>query len=193
MERCKGCQLRREEEMIVNDLEAVKRLSSPMNLMNLLRKETKSDKSKSMDIFGLNRPASPDKHSVEGDRDSHTISKEITFNPFQSPQVSLQNNPSSEPVLDNILNNNESQIKLGLAHDRALELLNKSTELLLEKLDDIKADKLPSVISAASKTVEGIRKERNEQAKLGKDRDVHFHFYTPEQKKVSDYEVIDVA
>ena len=49
------------------------------------------------------------------------------------------------------------------------------------------------MISAASKTVESIRRERNENAKQGKDREVHYHFYTPEQKKVSDYEVIDVT
>ncbi|MBI3334559.1 hypothetical protein HYZ97_03670 [Candidatus Pacearchaeota archaeon] len=98
----------------------------------------------------------------------------------------------SSPQIDDILNGSESQIKLSLAHDNALELLNRSVDILSEKLDDVRADRLPSVISAASKVVESIRKERNEVVK-NSDREVHYHFYTPQQRKVEDYEVIDVT
>ncbi len=125
-----------------------------------------------------------------------TQKKEL-FNPFPPAmpvvEPKIESMEAPKVTLDHLLENHESQIKLGLAHDKALDLLNRSVDALSAKLDDVKADKLPSVISAASKTVESIRKERNEASKSGKDREVHYHFYTPEQKSVSQYEIIDVA
>jgi len=196
--------------MIVKDADAIKRLNSPMNLINRLRGETK--KNNAMSLFGIGKQKevlfdgisvnASDKTGVE-----HTVKNtSISFNPFQTkddngslvPTIQSPQVPSITPEqqperLDNILENHESQIKLGLAHDKALELLNRSVEMLNTKLDDIKADKLPAVVSAASKTVESIRRERNENNKNNKDREVHYHFYTPQQRKISDYEVIDVA
>lgn len=175
--------------MIINEEEASKRLNSPMNLINQLRCASgNNNKRKSaMSLFGMNK-----KDKVE--------EVKITFNPFQdkrdeptplAPVESLAI-PSS-PALSDILENHESQIKLGLAHDKALELLNNSVNLLTTKLDDVRADKLPSVVAAASKVVESIRRERNEQAKSGKDREVHYHFYTPQQRDITDYKVIEVG
>ena len=194
--------------MLINNSDAVARLASPMNLINRLRGNG-DKKNNAMVLFGIGlRPE---------------IKKEINFNPFfaaqkittqrieqpqnieqpqqiESPQPlalipssTLSQSQSSER-LDNILENHESQIKLGLAHDKALDLLNNAVAALALKLEDVKADKLPSVISAASKTVESIRRERNEAAKNGsKDREVHYHFYTPTQKPVSDYNVIEIT
>jgi hypothetical protein len=154
--------------MLLNDEELSKRLNSPMNLMNKLKETNKSKKAKeAMSIFIP--PARP-------------------FTEMKIKDTEKEAHPS----LDEILANNESQIKLGLAHDRSLNLLAASVELLSNKLDDVRADRLPSVIAAASKVVESIRRERNEASKNNKDREVHYHFYTPEQRKVSDYEVIDV-
>jgi hypothetical protein len=120
--------------------------------------------------------------------------KEI-INPFiaalESIPAELPEIPSE--TIDTILKSNESQIKLGLAHDNAVKLLNDSITALATKLDDVRADKLPSVISAASKTVESIRRERSEAAKNNKDREVHYHFYTPELRKMETYETIDVG
>ncbi len=178
--------------MIINDKEAAKRLSSPMNLINKLRCSSNgSKKNNAMSLFGIGKQ-------------TEEVKLEISFNPFESnknkklessPARNTTSSESSKPSesLDTILKNSESQIKLGLAHDKALDLLHRSVEILSSKLDDVKADKLPSVISAASKTVESIRRERSEREKNNKDREVHFHFYTPEQKRVEDYEVIDVT
>lgn len=180
--------------MIVKDEDAVKRLNSPMNLINRLRASSSKDKkNNAMSLFGIGRSA--DKKQQESDSSKP---QPPSFNPFSSESSSTPTGliPSerlAEPNLDSLLEDHESKIKLGLAHDRAIDLLNRSVQLLTDKLDDVRADKLPSVISAASKTVEGIRRERNEAAKNGKDREVHYHFYTPAQKKISDYEVIDVA
>jgi hypothetical protein len=174
-----------------------------MNLINRLRGNG-DKKNNAMVLFGIGlRPE---------------IKKEINFNPFsatqkiitqgieqpqnieqpqkiESPQpLALIPSPTPSPALADILENHESQIKLGLAHDKALDLLNNAVAALALKLEDVKADKLPSVISAASKTVESIRRERNEAAKNGsKDREVHYHFYTPIQKPVSDYNVIEIT
>lgn len=174
--------------MIVNDDDAKKRLESPLNLINRLRNS--SSRSSAMSLFGIGR---------KEDKREEIKEVKVSFNPFQ-PQASssLSVVPQStilEPPtkLNDILENSESQIKLGLAHDRALELLNRSVSLLSEKLDDIRADKLPTVVGAASKVVESIRRERNEASKNNKDREVHYHFYTPQQNKLSDYEVIDVG
>ena len=184
--------------MIVNDNDAVARLNSPLNLINRLKTISSSSPRKdAMSLFGINRRRDS---SREDTLPTASIPKKPAqfFNPFQESaksQASHQNNESQSeiPVLDEILENHESQIKLGLAHDSALKLLNASIDALATKLDDVKADKLSSVISAASKTVESIRRERVESAKNGKDREVHYHFYTPIQKKIDQYEVIDVS
>ena len=168
--------------MIINDNDAKKRLDSPMNLINRLRSANGSKKNNAMTLFGI---------GLKKEESKAVERSESFFNPFQPQEPTPE--PLQETNLDTILKNNESQIKLGLAHDRSIDLLNRAVDMLATKLDDVSASKLPSVISAASKTVESIRKERIEAARNNKDREVHFHFYTPEQKKVSDYEVIDVA
>jgi len=181
--------------MIIKDEDAIKRLNSPINLINRLRRENGKDnkKNNAMSLFGI-RQAPPERTKTEP-----------SFNPFQplaattSPIETPSELPSApakqedEPNLDTILKNNNSLIKLSLAHDNAVELLNASVSALSAKLDDVRADRLPAVISAASKTVESIRRERLEASKNNKDREVHYHFYTPEQKKIEQYEVIDVA
>lgn len=174
--------------MIINNKDAAARLDSPLNLINRLRD---SKKNNAMSLFGIGKKSET----------KPTLDSKPSFNPFEKPQPPQQNTTTAlipvetKPTesVDNILDDHEAKIKLGLAHDQAIELLNRATNMLASKLDDVKADKLPAVISAASKTVESIRRERNEAAKNAKDREVHFHFYTPQQKKVSDYEVIEVA
>lgn len=172
--------------MIIKDEDALKRLMSPMNLMNRLRRTDNDNKRENaMSLFGIGRKSV----DVEVKKEEKAL---VTFNPFKPI---LESPAEQEPTttLDNILEDHESQVKLGLAHDNALRLLNSSVEMLQNKLDDIKADKLPSVISAASKTVESIRRERSEATKNGKDLQVHHHFYMPQQKSVADYNIIDVT
>ena len=170
--------------MLVNDSEAAKRLNSPMNLMNRLKNESSVRKS-AMSLF------IPSKKQEELHKSEEKIVPYVNkdFNPFLPEQIKHEESVK----LSDILENGDAQINLGLAHDSALKLLNKSLTLLETKIDDIKADKLPSVISAASKTVESIRKERAESSKNNKDREVHYHFYTPEQKTINDYKIIDVT
>lgn len=196
--------------MLVNDKDALARLSNPNNLMNRL-KDSGSKRAGAMDLFGINRktvdikteekleePEEKIKTSFNGGKMINPFAKS---EPISTRNTSIQRLPNTQLAeeneekinLDNILQDNEAQIRLGLAHDNALKLLNGAVDAMSLKLDEIKPDKLPSVISAASKVVESIRRERLESAKQGKDKDVHFHFYTPEQKSISAYEVIDVT
>lgn len=176
--------------MIINDREAAARLSSPGNLMNRL---------KDLSANGSNKSNTSDKRNKAMSLFIPPAQKPQTFNPFTTPNPAvtatiedIQEVVETPTKLDDILANSESQIQLGLAHDKALKLLNQSVEMLSTKLEDVKPEKLASVIAAASKTVESIRKERNEASKNNKDREVHYHFYTPEQQKVSDYEIVEV-
>lgn len=204
--------------MIIKDEEALKRLNSPLNLINKLRSSSGNNgnngRKSAMSLFGIGRKkleevmpsVSVQVGTTEKTGGPHPVNNTQSFNPFQAASVQLAISSIAIPIaaaaekpqqassLSNILENHESQIKLGLAHDNALELMNNSIKKLSEKLDEVKADKLPSVISAASKTVESIRRERNEAAKNEKDREVHYHFYTPSQHKIEDYgEVIEVT
>jgi len=174
--------------MIISDDSASRRLNSPLNLINRLKNV--SSRSGAMQLF------------------TGPKNKDITVipNPFAKKEAmpsadtiglperaGAQHPAENTATLDNILENSDTQIKLGLAHDSALELLTKSVSLLSAKLDDVSASKLPQAISAASKVVESIRRERTEASKNTKDREVHYHFYTPNQRKVEEYEVIDVT
>lgn len=175
--------------MILNNEEAMKRLNSPLNLINRLK--SNSSKSIAMSLFGL-RPGNDNIKKVE-------IKKE-SFNPFEALKEldkivieAATDLPEQPAKLDDILHDSDRKIKLSLAHDLALETLTASVTRMRDTVNDVRPDKLPSVIAATSKVVESIRRERNEASKNDKDREVHFHFYTPQQKKVIDYDVIEVV
>lgn len=184
--------------MLINDSAARQRLDSPMNLINKLRNSNGNNSRQSaMNLFGMGRPSAekleikeikPIEVKTEAKEEVKEIAIVPHFNPFAAKNALLPEAPKIEELIEN----SDSQMKLALAHDKALELLNNSVMMLSTKLEDVKADKLPGVITAASKVVDNIRRERNEAAKGGRDKEVHYHFYTPQQRKVSDYEVIDV-
>lgn len=198
--------------MIISDNEAVARLTSPGNLINKIK--SAGSRNSAMNLFGINRnnvnsnPLASQEIKAASTAvildEKETIEQEEIkpfFNPFNDKRDFLvltkqeDKLPSTEqnPSVSNLLADSETQIKLGLAHDTALSLLTDSVAMMKIKLDDIKPDKLPAVISAASKVVEGIRRERNEASKNSKGQDVHYHFYTPVSKKISDFEVIEVS
>jgi len=188
--------------MIIGEKEAAARLSSPMNLLNRLKAQ--KPKSNPMSLFIKPRCATSD--FVE--RENQEIIPVKVFNPFpvkapvkaseepQEPPAEFPHPHSNEPVqpgIDEIMDDSEAKVKLALAHDKAIDLLTKSVNTLANKLDDVKADKLPQVIAAASKTIESIRRERLEAIKNNAAKEVHLHFYTPQQKRVEDYEIVEVS
>lgn len=196
--------------MIISDNEAVARLTSPGNLINKIK--SAGSRNSAMGLFGINRNKVADSSPLASQEikaaskavilDAPAEQEEIKpfFNPFNDKRDSLilakqEESPiatEEHPSVSNLLEDSETQIKLGLAHDTALSLLTDSVAMMKIKLDDIKPDKLPAVIGAASRVVESIRRERSEANKNSHGQDVHYHFYTPVAKKMSDFEVIEV-
>ena len=191
--------------MILEEKEAIERLNSPLNLINRISQHkidsnpTFNGRRRAMSIF-----IPPTTNSIIDKITEKTTEKitvkipTISSNPFaprpalipqqQQTEVSTKTNIS----LPDVVENGDSQIQLATAHDSALQLVNSTIRTISAKLPEIKPDRLPSVMIAAGRIVESIRRERSEAMKAGRDREVHFHFYTPQQKVIEDYEVIDV-
>lgn len=180
--------------MILNDKDALNRLGSSSNLMNRLSSLRSNDRKNSMNLF---IPPSVGKKvdiSIVKNEENDT---EVTFIKKHVPRdenIEKNNlNNLNSPVIEELIPNSDDQVKLALAHDKAINVMNSALATLEYKLDDIKADRLPSVITAASKVVESIRRDRIEASKVGANKEVHYHFYTPQQKTIDQYEIIDVA
>jgi hypothetical protein len=177
--------------MLVNDSDAMQRLNSPLNLLNRLQAASQASKQKSS--MGLFIPSS--QMDLEKINPFHSL-KPAVSEPVQrggSDGVRDDFNEEKHPSIDDLIENSDSTIKLATAHNKALEVLNSAINEISIKLPEIKADKLPDVVRTASKVVSDIRKERAEAQKARGNNSVHFHFYTPQQKQISDYEVIDVG
>jgi hypothetical protein len=156
-------------QMLISDQAAKEKLNSPLNLFNRLAELSQS---------------TPRHNQRQNNQNGLSL--------FVPPSA-VQPSPDEVPSLDGLLDNAETKIKLGLAHDKAVDLIHSAVSALHDKIDDIKADKLPSVITSASKMIEGIRRERLEANKAKAGRDVHLHFYTPVQRQMETYQVIDVV
>ncbi len=112
--------------------------------------------------------------------------------PFENLHNETKREQDNNISIDHLMQDADTEIKLATAERNAIELVNSSIEIMKLKLDEVKPEKLPAFASAAGKIVTDIRRERSESAKNRSNQNVHFHFYTPEQKKLQDYEVIDV-
>lgn len=127
--------------------------------------------------------------------DVRSQSQDVRINEHNNlpPTAESNTNSADESVkIEDLLDGADNKIHLATAHNEALSVLNSALTELKLKITEVNPGRLPSVIQAASKVVEGIRRERNESAKNGGNKSVHYHFYTPHQKTVSDYEVIEV-
>ena len=162
------------------------RLNNPNNLMNRLRNGLTAPvkKTQAMDLF-IKR------------EDSSSVNNSV--NPASIPSVQI---PATIPLpeesssfVDDHIDDADAKIKLGAAHNDALDLLSASIASLKGKVTagEVHAKSLPAVIASASRVVSDIRKERLEREKNNKTENVHYHFYTPTQKKIEEYEIIDVA
>jgi hypothetical protein len=176
--------------MIIKETDALERLNSPLNLINRLRATQDKPRKSAMNLFGIGGASRVDENTA-------LVSpfKPPTFATAKSVVAEVVSEKSEEiktPSVDNLLENADSKIKLAQVHDLALNTLHTAITTLDTKLDDIKPEKLSQVVTAMGKTVNDIRKEQNEAARGKKDRDVTIVFYTPEQRKLSDYAVIDV-
>lgn len=192
--------------MIVADSDALARLESPLNLMNRM-KSAGTSRGQAMGLFGIgNRdkiqpstitvppplPANPPEFINPFSKSDNALVPVKTAERPIAPTIPVQKEDNG-PNLDNLLDNADSRIKLSLAHDSALGVMKDAIDQVKIKLHEIKADKLPSVVAAMSKVVNDIQRQRIDQNKGAKNQSVHFHYYTPTQKKSTDYEIIDVG
>lgn len=157
--------------------------------MNRMRGGLNLPKREAMDLFTRS------KDIIIEDRKETSVSVQVPFiNPF--PKVPV---PTKTPIdiikTEDLIDDSDSKIKLALAHDTALSLLTTGLGRLKNGMDNgnIEDKKIPHILATTSKIITDIRKERLEREKNNKgDQNVHYHFYCPEQKKLEQYEVIDV-
>lgn len=177
--------------MLLNDSEALARLASPDNLMNRLRSASSTTaRSSAMNLFGVGKGnvASTPVKAVEVLPPTRP-----SFNPFPTPSAAVVvTEESSSPSIDDLVPNNETQVKLTSIHDDSLDLLSSAITELRNNVSNIKPEKLPAVVSAASKIVDQIRKERVDAAKAGLEKKTSYVFYTPSQRKLSEYQEVSV-
>lgn len=211
---------RRCKIMIVSNDNAESRIHNPMNLMNRMQelRSAKQKQNPAMSLFGVRRNINNEneivfkaevkeevvelKQDTSPDNTTIAVVTPVFINPFKKLDTEtsdriLETETETETedkqlTTDDLISDPDNKIKLASAHNDALDLLNSAVKELKIKLSDVSASKLPGVITAASKVVESIRKERLEVHKSGKDKEVHYHFYTPEQKAIEQYSVIDV-
>lgn len=115
---------------------------------------------------------------------------EVSFNEPKAKEIIPLPEFSSEGI-----NDSDTKIKLALAHDNALDLLTKSINYLRTRLDsnDVKVSAVPGIMISSNKVISDIRKERLEREKARTGENIHYHFYCPNQRKIDEYEVIDVS
>ena len=178
--------------MLVKDSEALERLGSPLNLMNRMRGT--SSRSGAMSLFVRKRGENNEELKNKDENNEVAVRPVVQTPQFTNPfSAETTNQPTAtSPTINNLIDNAESQIELANAHNNALDLLNNAVSTLRIKLDDVKPEKLPSVIAAASRVVDGIRRERNEATKNSSNRTTNIIFYTPQQRQISEYNVIEV-
>jgi len=162
--------------MLIDNSEAEKRLNNPLNLMNRLRVGISPPKRQALALF-----------TGGADRQETKVEVVIPESKVTTPLPSVEFDSGS-------VNDSDAKIKLAVAHDSALDLLTSSIGVLRKKLgnDEIRVSAIPGIITSASKVISDIRKERLERDKVKGDQNVHYHFYCPNQRKIDEYEVIEV-
>lgn len=187
--------------MLLNDKEANERLSSPNNLLNRLRSASgrqDNSKGKAMSLFGMG--ASPSSASQQVSRIVEQKKEEVVVS-FKNPFSSIDYDPTPPSIpatipevkIDDLIDNADSKIKIETAHNEALDAMVKSVQQLKLHLSGMENPvKLADVASKMSKIVSSIRAERMKIASEESTRSVHLHLYSPEQKKIEQFEAIDV-
>lgn len=118
--------------------------------------------------------------------------------PPEPPSVyspTIPDNPDEEDkATTQVLDDLEVKIKRETIQSAALDVLSKSVQALGQKItagEVAKPKDLADIARKMSGIVTDIKK--GEEPKDKDNKTVHLHFYTPERKKLSDFEVIDVG
>ena len=184
--------------MLIDENEASKRLNNPLNLINRMKSGMLSNNKKN-DAMSLFVKVKEESVVLPSDRvEIHSFSSPLSPIQRSLPVVIPATNETTEssPSSDDLIKDSESRIKLAVVEGSAIDLLTTSLVALKRKVDsgDIKTSSIPSVISASSKVITEIRKERLEREKNKSETEsVHYHFYCPEPRKIETYDVIEVG
>lgn len=148
--------------MLINSEEAERRLNSSSNLLNRLRRNPSAGNS-AMSVF---RPS--------------------------ADSTQIEPIPESDPAVIAVLDDIDSKVKEETIKNAALSVLGASVAQLAAVVPSIQRPKeLADVASKMSKVINDMNKDGAGRNKDG-NKTVHLHFYTPERKKLTDFEVIDV-
>lgn len=198
--------------MLISENEAERRLNNPLNLITKMRDGLRPKQRSAMDLFI--RPVCAESLSNSNELKSQSglvsqvpppesKSEQLSipppaFNPFPESQeqveVSIDSASVVIPSVGDLMGDIDADIALANTHNKALKLMSTAMDTLERKVEAVKADKLPAVISSLGKVVTDIRRERTEREKNGRGVEtVHYHFYCPNQRKIDEYKVIEVA
>jgi hypothetical protein len=175
--------------MLINEKEAARRLNSPDNLMNRLRSLSTTNRTasttKAMGLFGIG--------NKEGLVPTSSIlpqSNQSNQSDSEGPQQPVMSQ-SSSPSLDDLVKNADSKLKIELAHTAALDTLVSTVNRLKDTVPSLESPvKLSQIAMNMSRIMTSLTEKKEDKAE--EDKQVHYHFYMPEQNKMDDYKVIDV-
>lgn len=180
--------------MIISNEAANERLNNPMNLFNRVTSNQPNSAKRAMSLFV--RPSEPVLQPVQSQ--TEILPPKPFTNPFKPKEVEVivkeEAAEDVDPVsLSDIVDSSDQKIKLELAHDEALATLVSAVQNLKSRIvSEENPSKLAAIAAQMGKVVDQIRNTKANAAKANEAKSTHYHFYTPEQKKLSDYQVIDV-
>lgn len=179
--------------MLINEDDFQRRINNPMNLLN-----KKGDrKHGALSIFIKPSEVVEEKKFTpafpllkEDKVETEAVNKESLENIQEA--MAVVERKEREIRTDDILKDADANIRLAAVHSKALDIMHTAMHQLEEKMPEMKADKIPMIVSTLGKVITDIRKEQAERNKNQANENVHFHFYCPEPKKLDQYEVIEV-
>lgn len=171
--------------MILSEEDLKKRLNNPLNLLNKPKGVLSSARENAMSLF-IKPAISEVKKEIEVPA---TLIPAKLVSPFE-PAKEI---PTTEIQTDELIEDADARINLAAAHNNAIAVMHSAISRVKEGVNDIDLRKLPGVITAMSRVVSEIQKTKLEHEKINKGTEVFHHFYMPEQKKIEQYEVIEVS
>lgn len=176
--------------MLVNSKDAERRLNSPDNLLNRLRRESPRSVSAKNAMSLFVRP------DIQPPQPIPAITPSSIYIPSNSePVIEPEPDKTEDKAAKQVLDDLALEIKRESIHSAALDVLSKSVYALGEKITAGEIGK-PKDLADIARKMSGIVTDIKKSGEDNKDKDgktVHLHFYTPERKKLSDFEVIDVG
>lgn len=181
--------------MLINNKSAEERLKSPNNLFNKLRSAaSQQGKNRNvMGLFGVGRKEEGELRSgtkeVNGIKLPVFESKSEVKIPEVLPALNQPASGLNSPTIDDLVNNPENNIKLEAVHDKALTTLHAAMNEINRRLPEVnKVKDLADIAAKMNKVVTDIRAEKSKRN--DNIESVHLHFYTPERKKLTDYQEV---